>query len=170
VHDGDHQPRRRHADALAREGSYAAAIYGSILATALIGALRYTDDAGRIAVTVIGTSGVFWLAHVWSELLGEKIESGISGGGARVRRLAAEEWPMVEAGTLPFLALVLAWAGLYRDRAGIDLALGLAIAQLVGWGLVGALRTGGGWARALLVAAADGAFGLAIVGLEILLH
>ena len=50
------------------------------------------------------------------------------------------------------------WAGILRGE------------QLIGWGLLGARRTGAGWARGIVVGAVDGMFALAIVGLEVLLH
>jgi hypothetical protein len=138
--------------------------------TGLVGSLHYTTDARSIALTLLSTSAVFWIAHVWSELLGTRIETGSAGSVARLRRIAAEEWPMVEAGALPFAALALAWADVYTDSVGVDLALGVAIAQLVGWGLVGARRMDAGWPKSLAVGAIDGAMGLAIVALEIVLH
>jgi hypothetical protein len=155
---------------LTREGSYAAAIYGSILTIGLIAALRHGATAQAIALTVISTNGVFWLAHVWSALLGARIETGALGGIARIRRLAAEEWTMVEAGMLPFLALAGAWAGLYSEAAGVHAALGFAIAQLVGWGLLGARRMKAGWVKSIVLGLVDGAFGVAIVWLETLIH
>jgi hypothetical protein len=156
---------------LDREGSYAAAIYGSILATGLIGALReYHAAADAVAVALLSTSVVFWLAHVWSAALGERIETGALGGWARIRRLAAEEWPMLESGALPFIALLLAWAGLYSDRAGVDTALAIGVVQLVGWGILGARRMRANWPKSLAIGVIDGAFGLAIVGLEIAVH
>jgi hypothetical protein len=156
---------------LNREGSYAAAIYGSILATGLVGALReYHATAGAIAVALISTTAVFWLAHVWSAMLGERIETGTGGGWARIRRLAAEEWPMLESGALPFLALVLAETGLYSDKAGVNAAVVLGVAQLVGWGILGARRMTVTWPKALAIGVIEGAFGLAIVGLEIAVH
>jgi hypothetical protein len=158
------------SNALSREGSYAAAIYGSILTTSLVAGLRYSTSAETIALTLISTSGVFWLAHVWSELLGERIETGTVTGLARARQIARYEWPMVEAGTLPFLALAAAWAGAYSDTAGVDVALGLAIAQLVGWGVFGGRRMGAGLVKSVAVGVADGVLGLLIVGLETLLH
>jgi hypothetical protein len=132
--------------------------------------LRHFASAREIALALISTNGVFWLAHVWSELLGERLETGMHGGVARVRRLALEEWPMVEAGLLPFLVLVGAWAGFYSDAAGVDAALGIAIVQLAGWGLLGARRAHRSWMESILIAVLDGAFGLGIVGLETLLH
>lgn len=162
-------PPKHHG--LEREGSYAAAIYGSILATGLVGALReYNAHADAIAVALLSTTAVFWLAHVWSAVLGERIETQTDGGIARIRHLAAEEWPMLESGALPFLALILAWAGLYSDRAGIDLALALGVVQLVGWGVLAGRRIRMSWPRALAIGVVDGALGLGIVALEIAVH
>jgi hypothetical protein len=155
---------------LSREGSYAAAVYGSILTTGVVAGLRDSASAETIALTLLATNVVFWLAHVWSELLGERIETGTVGNLARLRRLAAEEWPMVEAGMLPFVALVAAWSDVCSDEVGVDLALGLAIAQLAGWGLLGARRMRLGWAKSIVIGLLDGVLGLGIIGLEALLH
>jgi len=151
-------------------GQYAAAVYGSILVTGLIGSLRYDEDARTIVLTVLGTSAVFWLAHVWSELLAHRIETGQLVGWARVRRVAAVEWPMIEAGILPVVAVALAWAGVYSVRAGTNAALVVAIGQLVAWTLVAALRSGLGRAKSIAFALLDGLLGLGIVALELALH
>jgi hypothetical protein len=155
---------------LSREGRYSAAIYGSILTTGLVAGLRDKASAETIALTLLSTNAVFWLAHVWSELLGERIEKGTVGNLARLRRLAAEEWPMFEAGMLPFLALAAAWVGVWSDETGVHVALGLAIAQLAAWGLLGARRMDVGWAKSILIGLVDAALGLGIVALEALLH
>jgi hypothetical protein len=153
-----------------REG-VAAAIYGSILVTALVGGLNEGDvSAGVTAATVVVTTAVFWLAHVWSQLLADRIATGSRLYWGHIRTLAAREWPMIEAGAVPVLALVPAWIGVYRDEIGVDLALTLAVLQLVGWGIVGARRLHAAWHVALLAGLVDGALGLAIVALEIAIH
>jgi hypothetical protein len=154
----------------AREG-ISSAIYGSILVTALIAALNAEDASLRVTfLTVVATMAVFWLAHVWSEVVGERIATRKDVGWARARVLAKREWPLFEAAGLPSIALVLAWIGLYSDEAGVDVALALAIIQLVGWGAVGARRMRADWHVSLLVGLLDGALGLGIVLLEVALH
>jgi hypothetical protein len=60
-------------------------IYGTIVALSVIvaGARAYPHGPGHVAVLVVVTSFVFWLAHVYSHALGESL--------ARDRRLSVEE-------------------------------------------------------------------------------
>jgi len=152
------------------EFQYGAAVYGSVLVTALVGAM-YEDhsDARTTTLSLVGSIVVFWLAHAWSEGVGERV-SGSAVGRSRMREIAVAEWPLVEAGMLPALLLALAWAGLWSREAGAVLALAAAICQLVGWGALAGHRSRTSWPSALLVGAVDGLLGLVIVGLEIAVH
>jgi hypothetical protein len=119
------EPEAVEAEAVeSRWSRFAEAIYGSIFVTGLVGALsEHNATARAAAVSVVSTTAVFWLAHVWAELLAERAATGKPGGWPRFLRLAWQEWPIVEAGALPFLALALAWAGVYANGVGFDAAL-----------------------------------------------
>ena len=69
---------------------YAAAVYGSILAAAFTTVFRQEHAAPQaVAISVLGTMAVFWIAHVWSAVLGERIHgAGASGFIAPLRSLA----------------------------------------------------------------------------------
>lgn len=147
---------------------YAAGIYGSIVATAIIGALRETNvTAGELTVDVLATMVVFWLAHTWAAVAGERIHERHRLSAARVRALGREEWPMVEAGFAPVLALALGWIGVLDDDNAATLALTIGVVQLFAWGLLLGRRVYDRWFGALLAGLANGALGLALVGLEI---
>jgi hypothetical protein len=150
---------------------FAAAVYGSILVTALVAALDHEHATkGALVGGVAATVGVFWLAHVWSGLVGQRaVEGGKFDWGA-IRHIAAEEWPMIEAALLPLAALLLAWAGLWSTEVGIDIALGIGIAHLIGWGVVVGRRAYGTWFAAALTGIVDGALGIGIVVLETAIH
>jgi hypothetical protein len=153
------------------EGRYAAAIYGSIFVTGLIGALSEQNATAKVAiVSVVSTTLVFWVAHAWAELLAERAATGTLGGWHRFQHLAREEWPIVEAGALPSLALALAWAGVYSDGVGFNVALAVGIAQLLAWGAFVARRTRFPWWKSVAVGVLDAALGVAIIGLEVMIH
>ena len=60
-----------------RADHYAAAVYGSIVAAALIEAFRGRARARRgHRALVLTTMAVFWLAHVWSGIVGDRIHHG----------------------------------------------------------------------------------------------
>jgi hypothetical protein len=147
---------------------YAAAIYGSILAVAFIAIFREEHSKpGAVAVSVAGTMVVFWIAHVWSSLLGWRLHHREGVTFTVVRRIAWSEWPLLEAAVAPGVVLALGWLGVLDGDTAEDLALAVCIVQLFGWGLVVAQRTYRRWWIATVAGLFDGALGLVIVLLEI---
>jgi hypothetical protein len=155
---------------LRREFDYAAAVYGSVLVTALVGvAFEAHLDPRTMTLTLLTTTLVFWLAHVWSEVMGVRLAGNVP-HWSDVRRVAVSEWPIVEAGFVPDVLLALAWAGLYSRDTGAELATTAAVLQLAAWGFAAGWRTQHCLAPAIVTGAVDCAFGLAIVGLEVAIH
>ncbi len=153
-----------------RELDYAAAVYGSVLVTALVGTTFEAHLGARtMTLTLLTTTFVFWLAHVWSELMGVRLAGAIP-RWRDVRRVAVSEWPVVEAGFVPDVVLALAWAGVYSRDTGAELALIAAVLQLAAWGFAAGWRTQHRLVPAIVTGAVDCAFGLAIVQLEVAIH
>jgi hypothetical protein len=158
-----------HSD-LRREFDYAAAVYGSVLVTALVVVAHETElDARTMTLTLLTTTVVFWLAHVWSEVMGARLAGSIP-RWRDIRHVAVSEWPVVEAGFVPAALLALAWAGVYSRDTGAVLAIIAAVLQLAAWGFAAGWRTQHRLAPAIVTCAVDCAFGLAIVGLEVAIH
>ena len=144
---------------------YGAAVYGSVVATALVAAeFEEHASAQTMTLSLLATMLVLWLAHFWSETVGAPI------GRARLRSVAAAEWPLVEAGLVPVALLALAWAGAWSRDTGALLAIGAGILQLALWGLSAGLRAHERLGTALARGLVDAALGLAIVGLEVGIH
>jgi hypothetical protein len=153
----------------AQAAHFAAAIYGSIVATAIIGALWGKDVSARdMTIEVGATMIVFWLAHTWAAITGERIHAGHGLGTQKVLALGGAEWPMVESGFGPVIALALAWIGVISASNGAKLAIAIGVLQLVGWGFVLGRRVYGRRLGGLLAGAGNGALGLLLVGLEII--
>ena len=149
-------------------GDYAAAIYGSIVATALIGALNGANVAAReIWLSVLTTMVVFWLAHTWAAITGERIHERHMLSAKRIRALGAEEWPMVEAGFGPLAALALGWIGVLSDSTAARTAMAVGIIQLFFWGFVLGRRVYNTRRGAVMAGLGNGALGLVLVLLEI---
>jgi hypothetical protein len=154
-----------------RRDQYSAAVYGSILVAALVGAMFEEHASARtMTLSLAGTVVVFWIAHAWSEVVGERVAQGRLFDSARIKAISLEEWPLVEAGMLPSVLLALAWIGLISRHAAVVIALGVSIIQLVAWGVVAGRRTQPTWPGALTVGAVDGVLGIGIVVLEIAVH
>ncbi|MEU9075116.1 hypothetical protein ACFYUY_30730 [Kitasatospora sp. NPDC004745] len=120
---------------------YAGAVYGSLLAASVIAASGVNASMPRLSLIVllVVTGVVFWLAHVYARLAGDR-EAGRTVGWRDAREVGRHEWSIVEAAALPALAvLVSPWLG-SGDSAW--LALGVAVAQQVAWATLGAHRAG----------------------------
>jgi hypothetical protein len=148
------------------------AIYGTILVTALVAGLSEDPSYGStdILASVLSTTVVFWLAHVYARVLGRRLEGDPRGTGELTREAMADEWPLIQAGALPCAALLLSAAGAYSRDAGVDLGIGLGVASLFGFGFLFARRLGGGVAGAWLAGAVNALAGLVIVALKVAIH
>jgi hypothetical protein len=153
------QPKPTHPD-------YANAIYGSLLVTSLVAVQwRHEPSTEAIAASLVVSVVVFWLAHVWSEIVNRRVRGPISGRDAA--GLAVEEFPMLEAAIVPAIVLALSRFGLAADTA-IALALVVCIAQLFVWGLIVGRAAHSSRLIALRVAIIDSLLGVAIVALKVL--
>ncbi|HEU4700868.1 MAG TPA: hypothetical protein VFS37_00185 [Conexibacter sp.] len=155
----------------ARNGNFAAAVYGSILAAGVVASLD-VGDVGDTDMTIAlgGTMLVFWLAHVWAEGISDRMHDPRPYTWRRLRAVAAWHWPMVQAAAGPLAALVLADVGALSLDTAVTVALAVSVAQLVGWGVAVGWRTFGGWPAALLSGAVDGLLGVVLIVLKTLVH
>ncbi len=83
--------------------------------------------------------------------------------------IARREWPLVQAAAVPTL-LALAWAGVWSRETGAALALGSAILQITGWGVVAGFRSGASPLSAVILGVGQGMLGVALLVLERLIH
>ena len=150
---------------------FGAAVLGSFLVASVVGvAFEAGQDARVMTTTAFSSAFVFWLAHWWSEVIGEQISAGEEFRRRDVLVVARREWPLVEAAVLPTAFLALAWAGVWSRETGAELALGAAVIQIIGWALAAGRRAGWSWLRAGLFAAIGGALGIGLLLLEKLVH
>jgi hypothetical protein len=165
------KPRRWWGRRLARlVANPAQAVYGTIVATALIAAVSaHDDDPGRIAIVVTVTLLVFWIAHVYAELLGRGLRNERP-SFASVRATMVDELAMVEAPGLSVAILLLGAAGLIGHGLAINLALANGVVQLWLWGVAVARQLGSSWPVAMASGLVNAAFGVVIVILNALVH
>lgn len=149
-----------------RLGGY---IYGEIvvLATIVGGAQAYRHGAGHIAVLVLATTGVFWLAHLYAHALADSIRRGQHLSWQELREMAGRESSIIESAGLPVLLLALGSIGLYSVPVAVWLAFLAGLFVLVAEGFafarsekLGALGTTG-------IVAANLLMGLLLVALKI---
>jgi hypothetical protein len=127
--------RLRHV-VLGSPDTIAGTVYGTIVVMGAITAgAEGAGDPWRLAVIVLATVLVLWVAHVYAHGLGEAI--------ARGRRLDREEFVSVArrelaiplAAVAPTAALALGGLGILRESRAVWLALIVGLATLVVQGL-----------------------------------
>jgi hypothetical protein len=155
-----------------REPSIARAIYGTILALAVV--LAVSDDPdngiGYVLGGLLATAIVFWLSHVYAEVLAEHVRSGTRSWSGDVRAALAREWPLVESAVPLAAGLLLGVVGLVSRDTAVNVAIGLGLAELFAWGFAVGRRLGQALPLAVLTGLANCALGAVLVALKGLLH
>ena len=158
-----------HAEHKAHE--IAGAIYGTILATTVVAAISHDPQLLQEAIlVVVGTSAVFFAAHVYSLIVAARMVAGRRLTSHEVRTIAAEEWPMLQSSWPIVVALLLGKLGWISETAAINLALTMGIGALFFYGVILGIREGKGRLNILINALIVGAFGLVILALKIFVH
>ena len=150
----------------AEERDDATAIYGSLLVTGMV-AVQWRADSvpDTIALTVVVSVVVFWLAHVWSEIVGRRVRGPVTQDEAVA--IARAETPMLSAAVVPALVLALGPLVVTKDQA-IAAALFVCIGELFVWGLIVGRAAHSSPVLTLRVAIVDSLLGLVIVALKVL--
>jgi hypothetical protein len=153
-------------------GSLTESVYGLILATSVIAISREYDaaNAGRIAVSVLVTGVVFWLAHVYARVLAGAITRRRRPNRTEAREALRHDWPLVEV-TVP-LVVILALGALdvVSDRTAIRLATLAALLELAAAGAYAARTSGARAGGTVLSALIAVTLGSAVVLLKALVH
>ena len=123
-----------------------------------------------LAVTIVVTLVVYWLAEEYAELLGEQTRGGRLPSMDVVRSSLAAAWPMVTASLLPLAALGLARLCGASSVNAAWVALGMAVVLLVFHGYGAARAAGLRGIRLVTVSATAGVLGLVMVLLKSLLQ
>jgi hypothetical protein len=148
----------------------AGAIYGTIATMAVIAGAARGSSHGRVLALAVGTVAVFWLAHVYAHALAHHLRGARRLDWPAITAAMAEERTMLEAPAVMFLLLALGGIHLLDTHLAVRLALWVGVAQLVAWGVAYARGQRWGWSTSVTAGVVNGAFGLVIVVLEVLIH
>lgn len=147
-------------------------VYGQVMVTATVAALALDDalSATNILIFTVATMFVFWLAHIYAELVSMHVVAGSRISRARLAGVFRSEWPIMQAAGPPSLALALAALDVYSREAGVRIALITGVVLLAGWGWMIGRRAGLPLSRTLVAAGTSGGLGILIILLELALH
>ena len=112
-------------------------VYGTIVVLAAItgSAKAIEPNLWSIAVIAAVTSGVLWVAHVYSHGLGESVTAGRRLTLRELAGIARHEAAIVRAAVLPVFVVVLGALGLFHARTALWLAVGVGVATLTVQGI-----------------------------------
>jgi hypothetical protein len=150
----------------------AAGIYGAIITASIMTAVGGSLPTLTLALSVLVTLVVYWLAEEYAEVLGRQATGGHVPTWAYIRARLADSWPIVSASFLPLAALVVARLAGASAFVAANFGVGAAIILLIahGWAAGRAAQLKGWQLTASTSIAA--ALGLVMVALKnlVLLH
>jgi len=152
-----------------RAPNLAGAIYGTIVATAVVAGLGEREAiSARRGLWILLASGVFfWVAHVYASVVAQRVKEHRSTRRADVTKAFSHEWPLFYS-TLPLaVPLALGWLGVFGGHVALGVATFVGVLTLVAWGIALSRREGYGLAGIAAVASINATVGLMIVGLKL---
>jgi len=149
-------------------GGIASVVYGTVIVMATITAAYASErDPAKLAVIVMCTCTVLWVAHLHAHGIAESIALRRRLTLTDIRHIALREMGILGAAVLPCCVLTLGGAGLLDEPRSVWLALGIGLATLAAQGVRYArLERLGPFASARVVGL-NLALGLVVVALKV---
>ena len=176
---GSESPTRREADAAEEQrttratalvfgvgSGIASSVYGTITAMATIAAFGNDAHPWKIAVAVVVTALIFWIAHMYAHGLSESIARRRPLRLRDLRPIAHRERGIVLAAVPPLSVLLLGAVGIVREATAIWLALGVGLVTLGIQGARYARLEAVGFFSTLLAIGVNVGLGLLVVALK----
>ena len=148
------------------------AIHGTVLVSAVI-AIGWNEDTDLdVLLFVLGSVGVFWLAHVYSGVLAREDdrEPRFRAIVVAARETIRHTGGLLVAMVLPTLFLLLAVVGWVDEYVAYFAALWVGVAELAVLGWFASARRGSPWYLRLVSAVVTASLGLLIIWLSSLVH
>jgi hypothetical protein len=155
-----------------RRAQAISAIYGAILATAVIAALSEDSGAGplELVAATVNTAVVFWLAHVFARFVGERAADWDPAEWHSLPQISVQELPMIAAALLPAAILGLAQLDVLNRDDAVTVALASGVLELSVWGAIAAHHQRWGPGAVVLGSAVATVLGLLMAFLKVLVH
>jgi hypothetical protein len=152
-----------------QSSNLAGAIYGTIVATAVVTGLSESNSVSpwRALWILVATGVFFWAAHVYAYLLADRLHGHHRMKRDDVRRVMSREWPLFQSSLPLAVPLAAGSLGIIGGDTALSLATFIGVATLVAWGIVFSRREGHGFGGIVGAATINGAVGLLIVSLKV---
>jgi hypothetical protein len=158
--------------ASARQRRRAAAIYGIIITAAVMAAAGSRLNTLELETSILITLLVYWVAEVYSHLLGGQLEGGHLPSVHQIQVELTATWTMVSASFLTLIVLLMTRATGTTAPVAANAGLVSAVVLLVFYGWSAGRAAGLRGIRLLLIAAIAAALGLLMIALKnlVLVH
>lgn len=145
----------------------AGVVYGVITVGALMAAEsgRHESYIDAFASSLIATL-LYWLAHSYSDLLGDRLTTGEPLTMKVLARELAHDWAIVRGAAIPLLALVIAWLAGAGRESGVTAALRTAVVTVVVFEVLAGIRAKSTPGELLLKAGVGVTMGIAILAVK----
>jgi hypothetical protein len=145
-------------------------IYGLVISGSVMAAAGEHGSVTDVAVSVLVTVLVYWVAEAYAQVLGQGIAGDDPLTAGAVAGLLSRRWALVEASYLPLVVVLLTRLAGASTTAAIDSGLVTAALLLAAFGWIAASRRGSTMFMRLVAAVAAGCFGAVAITLKTLLH
>lgn len=148
-------------------GNAAGVVYGVITIGALMAAEsgRHESYLDLLASALVATL-LFWLAHAYADLLGQRLTTGEGLTVGALGRALAHDWAIVRGAALPLIALVIAWLLGASREAGVTASLRTAVVTVVVLEVIAGIRANSTRTELLLKAGVGVTMGIAILAVK----
>ncbi len=148
----------------------ASALYGLIIACAVLATASPDDRLVIVALTVIGTLAIYWIAETYVHLMAKRQSQHHELSAAQFRTIAMDGLPLITVTFAPLIALLVAALLGLSAELGENIALAVNIALLLTFGHRMSKDAGLQGVRLWVSTLLAGLLGLAMVGLKIFVN
>jgi hypothetical protein len=152
------------------ERRLASEIYGLIVASSVLAAGSDDTDIVHVAVSVLVTLIVYWLAETYAHVMAMHHVRGQRPRWSDARHDLRTAWPLVSASFVPLIAVVGAATLGASVSTAQTVGMLFATALLFSSGWIAGRRSGLGGLQRLGAALTAAGFGIALIGLKSALH
>ncbi|MGP3536729.1 hypothetical protein ACTU3I_18225 [Microbacterium sp. RD1] len=145
-------------------------VYGIVLVTALIAAEIDAETDFDVILFVLGTVGVFWLAHIYAAVVASRGRHPAPPLRVGIRDGIRHSSGMALAMLIPVVLLALGTLQWVEEWTAYFLALGSGVVILGVIGYANARRNGSSWPWRLLGVLSTTLLGLLVIALSIAVH
>ena len=144
-------------------------ITGTVVSAAVIASAAGHLEETRLVIAILGTSLIYWLAHLHARTLGDSVKHRTHPVDA-FKEALAETWPILAAALVPAGILIVTQLAGLPIRTDAWIAVIASTVLLTVYSFFAGRRGGLGLGGSLLSACIGALLGLLVIGLKASLH